>query len=424
MQYGLNSAPWKSRGPKPSSAISPNPNEYAKKSYSGYSQPEKSKVLKEVKDDFLEAKSDLVPFTFDDTGFTVDKTFEEPLEPVHNDSDSKKDKDGLNNRKKNKEKIVEVKQNDSNDRKQGKTRTVEITVGKRSENENGKDNKSKDRSNNSNSNNNSINNKSNLKLEKPIELNPQTELSSLVVIPPPPQSSIMPPAPPAEKQSNKGKKNKKQDGGGKDDTDRIEKKSKEPMLVKINHPFQEQQAVPAKVIVEPETKDSGVLDITFPKKVSGPPKDPPARVVTLIAATTVVSTVSNDKSKDLKAIADSNETSLDQKAEKLKANGNTRSRGRNRKENSSSTHNKVDIISIVTKEQELSSDVSNMKISPDSTDQLHATEDKGDGNSTKKSRRRRRQNEKGGKNDNTGEDGDASPRHLNSGDASGEGRHI
>lgn len=313
--------------------------------------------------------------------FTHGKSVGDPLEGLITYSPADVEGKKLESRRKGKDQVNEAKPLDNKDRKQNKTRTVEITISKT--NEIDTTNKSKPEKAS----------KSQSKMDK----NNNTDVSTLLVVPPPPLLAVPPQPSSTDKNSGKGKKNKKQDGPKEDD--KGEKKNKESMLLKINNPFQEQTSN-SKAQPQPlEDTNIDIPEITFPKSVSGPPKEPPARVVTL--KPTVSRTSSDQKNKD-KDSAELEESAGANTEKSQKTSASNRDRDRKRNRNNSTLESKVEIISIVTKEQQdICSDLSNVKLE-EGSDLPKAD--------AKKSRNKRRQrNEKDGSGSKEGGNDNATP---------------
>jgi len=380
-QYGLNTVPWRNRPTKGTNSNSPATVEPTRK-YSGSNTHERGKNNSR---DESKSRDFFDPPTSDDMELGA---IEDPLEALitYAPADDGKKQDTSKSKRKEKgkekvERIVDSKQSETKDRKQGKTRTVEITSVKTNDSETGKEfNKAKTEKSGKSQGKFGNSNEKGSEQQK-------EDSSSLIVIPPPPLLTV-PPPPPLDK-GGKNKKNKKQDEGK-------EKKGKEPMLVKINNPFQEQPALVVKSMSEQDDLDHDIPEITFPKKVSGPPKEPPARIVTLLSSVTKSSSVATDQKNKHSLEADDHGIQAESKNDKTdpKVGGNNRNRGRGRKDNNAALQSKVEIISIVRKEQDSSSDVPATKADEVVDTSMEGTSKEGNG--SKKSRRRRNKNDKDG----------------------------
>lgn len=187
-------------------------------------------------------------------------------------------------------------------------------------------------------------------------------------LPPPPTLSL-PPTPPVEGKTEAISKKKSNNIDKKSHSENKSDGDKQPMLVKINNPFLEQKnakKAPELEIIPPQSDSP-----TPSPKVFGPPKEPPKNVTAKKSEDGPAKKVEDaaaKKSDD--PIGKSNKTQSNDKKEANSSaskehssgKGNSRHKDRNSKKEHHDLLNKVEILSVVTVDQQLVANLSAMKM--------------------------------------------------------------
>ncbi len=157
-------------------------------------------------------------------------------------------------------------------------------------------------------------------------------------LPPPPTLTVPPPPADGKSEGKKKGSEKKITSDNKTDND------KQPMLVKINNPFLEQKN--AKKAPEPEVLPPEPPAAPPGLKMFGPPKEPPKNVAPKKTDQSVEKVDRKDTSKEFVPVG----------------KGNSRNKERAGKKEHSDLLTKVEIISVVTDDQQLVANLSAMKV--------------------------------------------------------------